>query len=546
MQWKSIFILILFSNTVCFAQTPLTADSVLDLLAKNPQEDTNRVLLLNQLAFSKYYSDPIFSFRTAFKARKIADSLHFTRGEADAYRQIGLSFWAHADMPTAISYYLKGLRIAEVNNHVQVEADITGNLGTAYNGLGNPKEALIFLNRALKMQQQLNNRWREASVLNNIGDSYLALKDFQKATEIYTQALQLSRENKYKLGISTNTRNLGNVQESLGNYESALTIYFHCITLTSENGDNRGNILSHKSIASVYLKTGKLKLAEKYAQLGLTAATKINLRAFMRDLYELLAKVQEAQGNQTKAFGYFKLFTAYKDSVQNLGGLSDVAAYRLRFETEKKQTEIEVLKKETELQSAKLAFKNSQLLLITLISFLTLLFLILTIANFRKIKGKNKMLLLNKLEIEKQNIKLSEQGDELTALNEELRSQQDQVVAQRDELAAKNAEIEKLYNKVIETNENLGKLVAERTAILEQQNKHLKEYAFFNAHKLRAPVASILGLVSLLERNEPTDNFSEYIALLKQASNNLDQVTRTLNDSLHEGIDTYGKKQDDQ
>src|SRR6185295_8515942 len=179
----------------------------------------------------------------------------------------------------------------------------------------------------------------------------------------------------------------------------------------------------HKSIASVYLKTGKLKLAEKYAHIGLEAASKIILRAFMRDLYEILAKISEAEGNQGQAFAYFKLFTIYKDSVQNLRGLSDVAAYRLKFETERKQSEIEVLKKETELQSAKINFKNSQLLLVTIISFLILLFLVLLIRNYQRIRSKNEILLQNKVEIEKQNLKLSEQGDELTALNEELRSQ---------------------------------------------------------------------------------------------------------------------------
>lgn len=543
--WKSIFLIIALTNSYCPAQTSRSIDSLLNLLHENLQSDTTRVLLLNQLAFAKYYNDPMFSMRTAFEARRLADSLHFTRGEADAYRQIGLAFWAQADMPTAINYYLTGLRIAEVNRHRQVEADITGNLGTAYNGLNNPNEALTFLNRALEMQQRLNNKWREASVLNNIGDSYLALKDFKKASNAYALALKFSRENNYGLGVSTNLRNLGNVQEQLGNYDSALANYFNCISLTSKIGDTRGYILSHKSIASVYLKTGKFRLAERYAQTGLSAATKINLRAFMRDLYELLAKISDEQGNRAQAFTYFKLFTAYKDSVQNLRGLSDVAAYRLLFETEKKQTEIEVLKKDAELQSARINFKNSQLVLVTLMLLLVLPFLTLTIMNYRRIRLKNKLLLQNKVEIEQQNMKLSEQGDELTALNEELRSQQDQVMAQRDELVTKKEQIESLYKKVIEINENLEKLVAQRTTILEEQNKQLKEYAFFNAHKLRSPVASILGLVTLLEQSRSAEDTSEYLFLLKQASNNLDQITRSINDTLQEGINTYPPKKQD-
>src|SRR6185503_945812 len=123
--------LILFLLAVCLivsGQAPLPGDSLVKLLAGNPQRDTTRVLLLNQLAYSHYYNNPLQAFQEAFEARNIADSLNVTRGEADAFRQIGMSFWAQADMPTAINYFLIGLKIAETNKHKQVEADLLSNL----------------------------------------------------------------------------------------------------------------------------------------------------------------------------------------------------------------------------------------------------------------------------------------------------------------------------------------------------------------------------------------------------------------------------------
>ncbi len=48
-------------------------------------------------------------------------------------------------------------------------------------------------------------------------------------------------------------------------------------------------------------------------------------------------------------------------------------------------------------------------------------------------------------------------------------------------------------------NENLKKIVLERTQKLKFQNTQLPEYAFVNAYKLRSPLASTMGLVDLVK-----------------------------------------------
>ena len=66
--------------------------------------------------------------------------------------------------------------------------------------------------------------------------------------------------------------------------------------------------------------------------------------------------------------------------------------------------------------------------------------------------------------------------------------------------SARNEEIISKGEEIRVINENLEKIVLERTKELEKKNKALEEYAFINAHKLRRPVASILGLVNLLNK----------------------------------------------
>lgn len=524
-----------FFSKLGACQVLLSADTLQKMLVRNQAHDSMRVDILNQLSFAGYYSSPVKSLQYAFEARNLADSLGYTKGVAEAYRQIGLSYWSQGDMSTALSYYLTGLRVAQEGKHLQQEADITSNMGTAYNGLGDYKEALTLLNRSLAMQRKLKNEWRAAAVLNNVGDAYLANRNYDSAKAAYQYGLRISEKQNYVLGISTNIRNLGNVLEVRGLYDSALVNYFKCMELSQQISDTRGIILSHKSIASVYLKQRKYAEAKRYAEVALQTALKGNLKVYIRDAYEILAKVSEQSGDQGNAFKYFKKFVAYKDTVQNLKVLSEANAQRFRFETEKKMTEIQLLTKESQIQASRVALRNNQLALVSVLVLVALVFLALAVRSYQKQKGKNELLVEKNQQIEKQRRELAEQRDELTALNEEL-------VSQQEDLHYKNEEIEKMNVRIMEANNALEVKVAERTKVLEEQNHRLAEYAHFNAHKLRAPVASILGLVDLLQRDKNEAEAQELIAHLKMATENLDQVVKTINSKLEEGLDAYESK----
>ncbi len=84
-------------------------------------------------------------------------------------------------------------------------------------------------------------------------------------------------------------------------------------------------------------------------------------------------------------------------------------------------------------------------------------------------------------------------------------------------------------------NENLEKLVFERTQQLEKKNKALEEYAFINAHKLRAPVASILGLMNIF-RTINLDEDGKYIAShLEDSTKKLDEIVSSITKAIEQG-----------
>jgi ligand-binding sensor domain-containing protein len=134
------------------------------------------------------------------------------------------------------------------------------------------------------------------------------------------------------------------------------------------------------------------------------------------------------------------------------------------------------------------------------------------------IKYRERQLLADKLELE---AKVEERTREIQRNTEEIQAQNEEILAQAEEING--------------INENLEMLVLERTRELEKKNRALEEYAFINAHKLRSPVASILGLINLLNKAALNDESKVINDHLQRAADELDDIVRTITKALERG-----------
>jgi signal transduction histidine kinase len=93
---------------------------------------------------------------------------------------------------------------------------------------------------------------------------------------------------------------------------------------------------------------------------------------------------------------------------------------------------------------------------------------------------------------------------------------------QKDVLASKNQEIEIANSALNNLNVELEDTVNQRTAKLLEQNKKLSHYAFVNSHEIRGPLASILGLINIMDKDQFKEENHLIIEKLKVASDQLD------------------------
>lgn len=116
-------------------------------------------------------------------------------------------------------------------------------------------------------------------------------------------------------------------------------------------------------------------------------------------------------------------------------------------------------------------------------------------------------------------------NQELKKLNEEIRQQKEEIEAQAEVLQAAN-------QLITAANESLEMAVQERTRQLEDVTHQILGYTFLNAHKVRGPLARVMGLTNLLKQNISPAEIPFIVHSLTKSAEELDQVIKELNEVL--------------
>jgi len=103
-----------------------------------------------------------------------------------------------------------------------------------------------------------------------------------------------------------------------------------------------------------------------------------------------------------------------------------------------------------------------------------------------------------------------------------------------DRLTLANQQIELQKEELSAINETLEATVQVRTARIEEQNKKLRDHAFYNAHILRGPFCRIKGLLLLQSLPEAEGDTPVINRYLNDAVNELNAVIGEIQKIVHD------------
>lgn len=350
---KRVFILAFSCWTInCFAQQSIL-DS-LNALYRNAATDSAKCYNLIVVASEYSNRDVDSSLKLISHAIENAKKLRSDLLTIKAYSVAGFCYGKKGDHEKANRYLYDALRLAEkincidcigyVKNELAIleknknnfrralailqeamelpEADLADrtkfklyqNTGLVFNSLGKTDSAMLFFKKALPLSNKLNIPYARALLINNIAVAYHLSGDFIKAMENYQQVVQIG--------------------ESIP--------------------DNELLFLATYNIGDIYLRQNNLPEAIKKFEASIPFAEKLKREDYLMYVYGSLMDINEKKGNHRDALHYFHLYDAIKDSANLKQNNKNVAELETKYQTEKKEAQINI-------QNLELSQKNAEI-----------------------------------------------------------------------------------------------------------------------------------------------------------------------------------------
>jgi signal transduction histidine kinase len=386
-----------------------------------------------------------------------------------------------------------------------------------YKQAGDLKEATRYLNTAA-MQA-----WEE--------------KKYNEAITYFQESISLNKQLNNDSGIAKLHTNLAMIHADMFEYERSLSYFQLSLEYRLKFGE-RSEIIStciNKAVVLNNLK--RFADAAKSLEDALRLATEMADESQMKSCYGMLSETYEKAGNHNRAVEYFHLYRTFHEreqrervkSAQREAEQAKLSAMQL--ELEKKEQELMLLKASRELRDTEnqlehvsaefqalydsstkrdlairvleneLALEHAKILKVEAENRVQRLWTGITILGFFLVLFSGLLLYRNYRYKKKTNLKLNAQNESIRKLNENLETE--------------------VENRTLELRQTLRHL--------QKRNRELDQFSQVISHNLRGPVARILGLGKLINRDQPNDPLNiEVIDRTVQATQALDGVVKDL------------------
>jgi tetratricopeptide (TPR) repeat protein len=487
-----------FSNSFQIFAQKSKIDSLINLLPTS-KEDSTLVKLYTDIAWAYRLSTPDSSLIYGEKAILLARKIKYKIGEAKALSNMGVALRIKGNYEKALSMYMAALSIGDSLNDDKGISHLYNNIGVIYRTQGLMDKAGEYFRKSLEIKQKIGDEAGIGTAYNNIGEILEEGKNYKEALEHFHKALAIRGKLNDKRGVGVSLNSIGDLYLRIGEIDKALEYFEKSLILKKELNDKEGICVTYHSMSECFRQKNDLKTAMIYASKSLEIAQEMGARLRIMRAYQIMEKIAADSKDFEKAYQYLWLFKSYQDSLYDEKQSMQIVEMQTKFQTNQKEQELLLQKSENQYQK-KLLIGVS----IGLFSMLILTFLLFY--NFRA-KKKAKELL------EALYFELNEQKEEITVQAEELREANDEILSMND---------------------NLEKTVKERTQQIERQNVQIIGYAFANAHRVRGPLARILGLVNLMKKGIEPSEIPQYVEMLDTSAQEMNEVVKEINEILEE------------
>lgn len=377
-----------------------------------------------------------------------------------SYNTIGTIMYYKGNYSKALDYFMKSLKIREELGPKRLVASSYNNIGSILMMQEHYEEALEYYKKYLNISIELQNKRNEGMAYSNIGIIHQNLGKKPKAVTYYKKSMAILRELGDRRSLSNTLLNLGDLYVEMQRFEKAEMHLTESLEIASELGAKGNKATALVNMAILKERTGNPGEAVRLARQSLDLTKKLGALEEQRYAYKTLANAYGAQNMYQEAFQAHKQYKAISDSIFSEEKHKQIAELETKYQTEKKEQENKLLKKQNELKNLKIRRQRTFSVAIVLVAILLVALGVVVFISRMRLKRINKVL-------RTKNEEINRQKEELNVQNDYIKKQHDLVSRQKDQITDSINYASRIQQAVLPLDERLdNQLGAEHYFIL--------------------------------------------------------------------------------
>jgi len=313
---------------------------------------TNREGILDFEKYIKYYSEHKNEYEVAKGNYK----------KASCYRRMGVQ-------DSTITYLHKALPVFEKMKNWKDVANCYQVFGMVYTSLKQYEVSQNYLDKALVIFEEDDNIGGQARILTCMGNNTYSSGDTTGCIQFYKRSGQLNEAENIVEGIYVNFYNTANAYFQLAQFDSSL-VYVNKANAYRDKLGKRHNYMIRYKQGSIYIEIGENQKGIDLLKEAFETALELDGYIDARDMSNYLSRGYENIGDYRLAHVYARKFAELKDSVITIESNKTINELKAKYETEKKEIQIENLELVNDQQSKMIFGGGIALALISLLSFI--------------------------------------------------------------------------------------------------------------------------------------------------------------------------------
>lgn len=310
---------------------------------------------------------------------------------------IGNLYINMGEFKKAADSHLQSLRLFEVLGSKRGQSYCLHSLGKTFLQLKRYSDAKIYFERSLKLKEELGDRRGLITSGTGLGDVYKELGEFNRAEEYYITAIKIANEIKMPNEVSRTQHQLGLLYKRMGDLERAKENLNQSLKLAQELHDSTLSGQIKSELIGIDLENKKEKMTESTLLSNLNTTIRTGDRQRQALEYSRLSEYYALKRQYDRAFTYLKLHMELTDSVQGNIVLLQLKELEEKYNSEKKEKEIALLKKDQELQSLELARERANTTIIALVLISVVVISLLLVNRYRVMNRARREIELEKV-----------------------------------------------------------------------------------------------------------------------------------------------------